>query len=115
MTHTPQLDENTKALYEIANSIDRLTLVLGRKVVVDFDQNFYDDEEDNEGYLFDSFLDSRLCNALTDAENAIYARSEKGIDPRSRINMAVRKECGIDDMNGACIKELADKIDKEKK
>ena len=105
MAKIPQLDENTKALYEIANSIDRLTLVLGRKVVVDFAQNFYDDEEDNEGELFDSFLDSRLCNALTDAENAIYDRSEKGIDPRSHINMAVRRECGIENLRGASASE----------
>ena len=101
----PQLDENTKALYEIANSIDRLTLVLGRKVVIDFAQNFYDDEEDNESELFGDFLDSRLCDALTDAENAIYDRSKKGIDLRSRINMAIRRECGIENLRGTGAKE----------
>ena len=84
-----------KALYEIANSIDRLTLVLGRAVALDLDDALLRDEE---GYSeeeldereFGGFVDSSLVDAVIDAENAIFERAQKGIEPTSHICDAVR-------------------------
>lgn len=75
------MKEETKALYEIANAIDRLTLVIGHLGVLGTVKEGYTEAEFQEAHdhLECGFVYSGMITAMCDAENAIYDREEKGV------------------------------------
>ncbi len=74
------MKEETKALYEIANAIDRLTLVVGHSHLAGLAKGRSIDEklEEARERLDWSFVDSGMFSAMCDAENAISYREQDG-------------------------------------
>lgn len=90
------MKEETKAIYELANAIDRLTLAIGHAVYLTTPTKTLEKREGYEEYLTGGFVDSFLANAMTDAENAIYDRDKKKQADGGHIADRVKEELAID-------------------